>query len=118
MNIVANFQDIITKHYFDFEGRARRSVFWYFFLANFIVAIILNIVDSVVGTGGILGMLYSLAVLLPGLGLSVRRLHDTNRSGWWLLIALVPLIGAIVLIVFDVQEGTKGPNQFGADPKA
>jgi uncharacterized membrane protein YhaH (DUF805 family) len=119
MNIVNNYIDILTKHYFDFEGRTRRSVFWYFFLANIIIAIVLNVVDTMMlHLGGILGMLYALATLLPGLGIGVRRLHDTNHSGWWLLIALIPLVGAIVLIVFYVQEGTKGQNQFGADPKA
>ena len=118
MNIVAIYQDIITKHYFDFEGRTRRSVFWYFVLANIIVAVVLSIIDRMLGTGGIIGMLYSLALLLPNLGLAVRRLHDTNRSGWWILIGLIPIIGWIALIIFYVQEGTKGQNQFGPDPKA
>jgi uncharacterized membrane protein YhaH (DUF805 family) len=59
-----------------------------------------------------------LAVLLPGIAVSIRRLHDTDRSGWWLLIVLVPLVGAILLIVWYCTEGTRGPNRFGADPKA
>ncbi|MDT7577550.1 MAG: hypothetical protein QOH17_3883, partial [Pseudonocardiales bacterium] len=66
---------------------------------------------------GLLGGLYSLAVLLPSLAVGVRRLHDTDRSGWWLLIGLIPIIGGIVLLVFFVLEGTRGPNRFGADPK-
>jgi uncharacterized membrane protein YhaH (DUF805 family) len=66
---------------------------------------------------GVLRGVYSLAVLIPSLAVSVRRLHDTDRSGWWLLISLIPIIGAIVLIVFAAQEGTSGENRFGSDPK-
>ena len=69
---------------------------------------------------GIYGLqwLWGLATLIPNLAVGVRRLHDTNRSGWWMLIVLVPLIGIVVLLIFDVMEGTKGPNRFGPDPKA
>lgn len=66
---------------------------------------------------GLLGGIYSLAVLIPGIAVSVRRLHDTERSGWWLLIGLVPLIGAIVLLVFMVQDSKAGSNRFGENPK-
>ena len=69
------------------------------------------------GSFGILTLLYSLLVLVPGLAVSIRRLHDTNRSGWWLLISLIPLIGAIVLIIFMVQEGDPNENQYGPNPK-
>ena len=81
-------------------------------------------IDQAIGTGsieggvGLLGGLYSLAVLLPGLGVSVRRLHDTGRSGWWILINLIPLIGSIVFLVFTVSDGDPGPNQYGPSPKA
>jgi uncharacterized membrane protein YhaH (DUF805 family) len=88
-----------------------------FLLFNIIAAVVLSIVDSAVGTGGILGMIYSLAVLCPGIAVSIRRLHDTNRSGWWALIGLVPIVGAIVLLVFMAQEGQPGSNQYGPNPK-
>ncbi|MCB0123296.1 MAG: DUF805 domain-containing protein [Caldilineaceae bacterium] len=114
----------VLQKYFDFSGRARRKEYWYFVLFNIIVSIILAVIDQAIGTGsieggvGLLGGLYSLAVLLPGLGVSVRRLHDTGRSGWWILINLIPLIGSIVFLVFTVSDGDPGPNQYGPSPKA
>ncbi|HRW05364.1 MAG: DUF805 domain-containing protein [Caldilineaceae bacterium] len=114
----------VLQKYFDFSGRARRKEYWYFVLFNIIVSIILAVIDQAIGTGsmesgvGLLGSLYSLAVLLPGLGVSVRRLHDTGRSGWWILINLIPLIGSIVFLVFTVSDGDPGPNQYGPSPKA
>jgi uncharacterized membrane protein YhaH (DUF805 family) len=105
------------KNYVNFNGRARRKAYWMFVLFNIIAAVILSIIDNVIGTGGILGGLYSLAVLLPGIALGVRRLHDIGKSGWWLLIALVPLIGFIVLIIFAVTDSQPGENQYGPNPK-
>jgi uncharacterized membrane protein YhaH (DUF805 family) len=112
----------VLKKYAVFSGRARRKEYWMFVLFNLIIAIVLGIVDSMMGTVteqgiGLLGGLYSLAVLLPGIGVGIRRLHDTDRSGWWLLIGLIPLIGLIVLIVFFVQDSTPGENRFGPNPK-
>lgn len=79
----------------------------------------MGIVDGMMGSSGVgvLGGLYTLAVLIPSLAVSVRRLHDTNRSGWWLLLLLIPLIGALVILIFTVQDGTPGENTYGADPK-
>jgi uncharacterized membrane protein YhaH (DUF805 family) len=124
----------VLKQYVDFSGRARRTEYWMFTLFNLIISVVLGVVDRALGFGsftgsasggvgfsaslGLLGGLYALAVLLPSLGVAVRRLHDTDRSGWWLLIALIPLIGGIVLLVFFVLEGTRGPNRHGPDPKA
>lgn len=88
-----------------------------FFLFNLIIGIVLLFTESLVGGPGVLYSLYTLAVLIPGIAVSVRRLHDTGRSGWWLLISLIPLIGAIVLLVFMVLDGTPGQNQHGANPK-
>jgi uncharacterized membrane protein YhaH (DUF805 family) len=94
-----------------------------FFLFNIIISIVLIIVDGIVGTSaapgalGLLGGLYALALLIPGIAVAVRRLHDTGRSGWWILIGLVPFVGGIILIVFLVQDGTPGDNQFGSNPK-
>lgn len=113
----------VLKKYAVFNGRARRKEYWYFVLFNIIISIVLAIIDSVTGSFsteagmGLLGGIYILAVLIPGIAVSVRRLHDTDRSGWWLLIAVIPLIGAIVLLVFMVQEGKPGENQYGSNPK-
>jgi uncharacterized membrane protein YhaH (DUF805 family) len=113
----------VLKNYVGFSGRARRKEYWMFTLFSLIVAVVLAIIDGMGGfmtdSGmGLLGLLYSLAVLLPSIAVSVRRLHDIDKSGWWLLLILVPLIGAIVLLVFAVMEGTRGDNRFGPDPKA
>ena len=99
------FWDIITKHYFDFKGREGRKVFWLFTLNMVIINLILGLVFS---SADILSSLISLAVLLPSLGLSVRRLHDINFSGWWVLLGLIPVVGVIALIVFACIPGTDG----------
>ena len=112
------------KKYAVFSGRSRRSEYWYFILFYLIIYIALSFIDGVTGTFdaksgiGLLTAIFSLALLIPSLAVSVRRLHDTDRSGWWLLIGLVPLIGAIVLIVFFVQDSGAGTNRFGPNPKA
>ncbi|MBI3916739.1 MAG: DUF805 domain-containing protein [Betaproteobacteria bacterium] len=108
----------VLKKYAVFNGRARRKEYWMFFLFNIIIMVVLGIVEGIFGGPGVLGALYGLAVLLPGIGVSIRRLHDTDRSGWWLLIGLVPLIGAIVLLVFFVQDSQAAENQYGPNPKA
>jgi len=111
------------KKYAVFSGRSRRKEYWYFFLFNSIFYLILLIIDTLTGTYnqengmGLLTMIYFIAVLLPSLGLSVRRLHDTNRRGWWILLSLIPIIGAIVLLIFMVQDSTPGENRFGSNPK-
>ncbi|MGC3963957.1 MAG: DUF805 domain-containing protein [Rhodocyclaceae bacterium] len=112
-SLKSNYLDVLKNKYVSFQGRASRAEFWQFALVNFIVGIVLGIVDGIIGHQ-ILGSIYSLAVLLPGIGLGIRRLHDTDRSGWWLLISLVPLVGFIVLIVFWAQETKQGANRFGA----
>ncbi|MFB7056370.1 DUF805 domain-containing protein [Streptomyces vinaceus] len=113
-----NYYTDVLKKYVVFSGRARRQEFWMFVLFNFAVAIVVGIIDTVIGAGGILSGLYSLAVLLPVLGLAVRRLHDTDKSGWWLLLYLIPVLGWIALIVFWAIEGQPQPNQYGPNPKA
>jgi uncharacterized membrane protein YhaH (DUF805 family) len=111
------------KKYAVFEGRARRRELWFFFLFVLIIEVVLNIVDRFTGTysaeygSGLLCGLFMLAVLIPSLAVGARRLHDTGRSGWWLLIGLVPLVGAIVLIVFYVMDSQPGTNQYGPNPK-
>jgi uncharacterized membrane protein YhaH (DUF805 family) len=116
--MIQYFMDAVTKHYFDFNGRTRRAAFWYFVLVYFIIAIVVAIIQNVAHLGNILTGLLSLALLLPNLGIAVRRLHDTNRSGWWILIGLVPIVGWILLIVWYCAAGTTGANEYGPDPKA
>ena len=115
----------VLKKYAVFNGRARRKEYWMFVLFNVIVSIILSIIDRIAGLGygpndssGVLSTIYSLAVLIPSLAVGVRRMHDTGRSGWWILINLIPCIGWIWFIVLAAQEGTIGDNQHGPDPKA
>lgn len=95
------------RNYANFQGRATRSAFWYFQLVSFILSIILTAISA-----GVLGLIYSLAVILPSLALGARRLHDTNRSGWWQLIGLIPLLGIIVLIIFWAGQTKVEQNKF------
>lgn len=108
----------VLRKYAEFNGRARRTEYWMFVLFNFIAYVVLGVAERILHLSGVLSAAYGLAVLIPSLAVSVRRLHDTDRSGWWLLIGLIPLIGAIVLIVFAVQEGQATPNKYGPNPKA
>lgn len=107
----------VLKNYAGFAGRARRTEYWMFFLINFIIVAVLDIIGLALKLGTYLGIIYSLAVLLPALAVAVRRLHDTGRSGWWVLISFVPLVGTIILIVFLATEGQPGDNQYGPNPK-
>ena len=118
MNFTDAVKSVITLNYANFNGRASRSEFWYFFLFNIVVSIVLGLVDNLILGFPLLQAIFGLALLIPGLAVSVRRLHDKDKSGWWLLIALVPLIGAILLIVWYATEGTPGDNQFGPPPVA
>ena len=109
----------VLKQYAVFSGRARRTEYWMFVLCNVVFMLLVGMVDRLIGSDKeILSAIYSLAVLLPSLAVAVRRLHDTDRSGWWLLIGLIPVIGTLVLIYFMVCNGQQGPNRFGDDPKA
>ena len=108
----------VLKKYVEFNGRARRKEYWMFCLFNVVISVVLALIDSSGVTGGMLGGLYSLAVLLPALGVTIRRLHDIGKSGWWLLIILIPIIGAIVLLVFMVIDSQLEENQYGPNPKA
>ena len=111
------------KKYAVFSGRSRRMEYWYFVLFNIIVSIVLGAIDGLLGTrgsyagAGLLSGIYGLAILIPSLAVTVRRLHDIDRSGWWIFINLIPLIGAIVLLVFALSEGTPGNNRYGPSPK-
>lgn len=106
--------------YFNFDGRLSRKDFWMFVLFNFGISILITLVFS-----GILGMdglasslagLYSLAILIPGLGVSIRRLHDVGKGGMWILIGLIPLVGVFILLYYYVQDSQAGDNQYGPNP--
>lgn len=111
------FVSVIRNKYADFNGRARRTEYWYFVLFNFLVATAVGLVVGLIGLDW-LSYIYSLALLVPGIAIGVRRLHDIGKSGWWLLISFIPLIGAIWLIILLVKEGNQGSNAYGPDPKA
>ncbi|MDX9772620.1 MAG: DUF805 domain-containing protein [Bacteroidales bacterium] len=113
----------VLKNYAGFSGRARRKEYWMFVLFNIIFAIIAVILDNVlgiafgsIGYGPIYG-LYMLALIIPSLAVSVRRLHDVGKSGWMLLIGLIPLVGAIWLLVLMLTDSIPGENQYGQNPK-
>lgn len=113
----------VLKNYATFSGRARRKEYWMFFLISALISIVLTLLDILLGTysveyeAGLFSGLYSLLILIPSIAVVVRRLHDTDRSGWWILISLIPLIGVIVLFVFMCLDSQPGTNRFGANPK-
>jgi len=118
MNFADAVKTVLTLKYADFNGRASRSEFWWYVLFAIIVAVVLQFVDNVILGFPLLGAIFSLATLIPGIAVSVRRLHDKDKSGWWLLICLVPVVGAVLLIYWYATEGTPGDNQFGTPPVA
>lgn len=107
--IIGNFLDIVKNKYINFNGRARRKEYWYFMLVNCVVAFILGIIDSIIGMQ-ILGSIWSLALLLPGIGVAIRRMHDLGKSGWFILIP-------IYNIILCATEGQRQDNEYGPDPK-
>jgi uncharacterized membrane protein YhaH (DUF805 family) len=122
MNFTDAVKAVLQSNYANFNGRASRSEFWWYVLFVIIASVVLALVDNlifvrIVGSP-ILGPLFSLATIIPGLAVSVRRLHDKDKSGWFVLLALIPVVGAIILIVWYATEGTQGPNRFGPPPVA
>jgi uncharacterized membrane protein YhaH (DUF805 family) len=109
------------KQYATFSGRARRKEYWMFYLFNCIAFAVLSLVDgfltSLVGFGGLVA-LYWLATLIPTIAVSVRRLHDVGKSGWWIFITLVPLVGIFWFLYYLVIDGNEGSNEYGANPKS
>ena len=112
------------QKYAEFTGRASRPEYWWFVLAQIVVMLVAMFLDSMLGTDigdsgyGFIYLGVALALLVPAIAVGVRRLHDTDRSGWWLLLAFIPIVGAIILIVFMASEGNKGDNQYGPPPAA
>lgn len=114
--------DVLKNKYATFSGRARRKEYWMFLLINLVVSVALALIDSLIGSVsesgmGLLSSVYSIGVLIPSLALSVRRLHDIGRTGWWVLISIIPVIGAVVLLVFMLLDSEPGSNRYGANPK-
>ena len=113
----------VLNQYADFSGRARRKEFWMFTLFNAIFGITAVVIDNILGTAvegvgyGMVYGLYTLAMLIPGLAVQVRRMHDLGKSGWMLLVAFIPLAGAIWLLVLLLTEGDSGTNKYGPSPK-
>ncbi|MEE1674678.1 DUF805 domain-containing protein [Agarivorans aestuarii] len=118
-----NWYIAVLKKYLVFGGRARRKEYWMFVLINSVIGVILSFVDQATGTVnlesglGVLGSIYALAVLLPSIAVAVRRLHDTGRSGWWLFILFLPIIGVLVLLFFFLSDSDSAANAYGDNPK-
>ena len=117
-------QNVLMNNYANLNGRASRSEYWWFVLFNFIVNIVTFVIDLTLGSMitydmGYVGLIAFLALLLPSVSVSVRRLHDIGKSGWWILLAIIPIvnfIGIFVIIVFTIMEGEEQPNQYGNVP--
>ncbi len=112
MNEILDYYIKALKNYTNFNGRATRAEFWYFVLVNFIISFILNIIELSLFNTTYLATIYSLIVLIPSIALATRRLHDISKSGWWQLIGLIPIIGAIVLIIWWATP-SKEDNIYG-----
>jgi len=114
-------QTCLSTKFIEFKGRAPRSEYWWFLLFTLGVTILLSMADSTLFRSeefgsGILSTIWSLVIILPYAGVGVRRLHDLDKSGWWLLVSFVPIIGFIVLLFWFTRKGTAGENRFGPDP--
>lgn len=112
----------VLKNYVGFSGRARRKEFWMFILVNLVLTGVLTILDKMLGLRiardeGLLTTIYGVFIFLPYWAVQFRRLHDTDRSAWWLLLLLIPIVGWLIILAFNCQSGTPGVNKFGRDPK-
>lgn len=118
-----NYYFAAFKKYAVFKGRATRSEYWYFTLFNILAVLGFCLIDQMMGTFnfdvgyGLLSAIYTLAMILPGLGVSIRRLHDTGRSGWWFLITIIPVIGLLVFLYFALLDSDPDSNDYGVSPK-
>ncbi|BCG10921.1 MULTISPECIES: DUF805 domain-containing protein [Buttiauxella] len=113
----------VLRNYVGFSGRARRKEFWMFILVNLVLTGVLSILDKMLGLRiakdeGLLTTIYGVLIFLPYWAVQFRRLHDTDRSAWWLLLLLIPIVGWLIILAFNCQNGTPGENKFGSDPKA
>jgi uncharacterized membrane protein YhaH (DUF805 family) len=103
-------------HYADFSGRASRPAYWWWFLFGILVGLAANIIDAIIGSFGVISGLAGLALLIPGLAVSVRRFHDIDKSGWWILIFIIPIVGFVLWLIWFTREGDAGENQYGPPP--
>ena len=122
--MIENAKTILTQNYCNFNDRARRSEYWLFVLFNIIVEFILGAIGftlSIVLKNQIISFsllsLYSLIIFIPGLALTIRRLHDTGKSGWYILVAFIPIVGGIIVLYFLVQDSQQEQNEYGISPK-
>lgn len=113
-DLFAIIKSVILKNYVNFKGRATRAEFWWFFLFNFIVGLFLSVLGK---AGTTLQTIWSIAVMLPQLGLGVRRLHDINKSGWLMALSLIPVVGWVILIIWWAKIGDMTENQYGPVPQ-
>lgn len=117
MKAIRYYQKVL-KNYAEFNGRAHRSEYWYFFLTQTIIFLLLGSISYAVGDQyGIIGYIYNFATLIPAVAVTVRRLHDVGRSGWWWLIMFVPVFGVFILLYFLIQDSTPEENEYGPNPK-
>lgn len=116
MDIKTAVETVVLNKYADFNGRARRSEYWWFTLAYFVASIVLSVIDGIWGTPVLQGLL-GLGLLVPSLAVGARRLHDIGKSGWMLLISLIPIVGAIILIIWLAKDSDPRPNEYGPSPK-
>ncbi|MBQ7502631.1 DUF805 domain-containing protein [bacterium] len=123
MTFVQALKSVLMENYFNFDGRARRSEYWYFCLLNFLVNFAYNMITRLIDSKlvavvlAVIVIIYSLGTLIPGLAVAVRRLHDINKSGWWMLIGLIPLIGWVILLIWYCRDSELGSNEYGENPK-
>ena len=114
--LVEYWTKVVLENYANFEGRARRAEFWWFTLGNIIIFVVLGILTAIARIFYVLEIIVALALLVPSIAVAVRRLHDTDKSAWFLLIYLIPFVGWIVMIVFYATDSTRGTNQYGVSP--
>ena len=107
----------VLKNYANFQGRAHRTEYWMFTLIHILILFVLYMAEVMMGIPGVLSFIYSLALFVPMLAVACRRLHDTGRSGWWILISFVPVIGPVILLIFVVLDSENRTNQYGPVPK-
>ncbi len=117
MNPISAWQQVVLQNYANFKGRARRSEYWHYMLANVIAYVVLSILTRASGIFGLLLGVYWLAMIIPGLAVTIRRLHDTDKSGWFILVSLIPFVGTIVLLVFLFADSKAGTNNWGTSTK-
>lgn len=117
MQVIDYWRRALTERYTDFSGRSRRMEYWSWVLVNFVIGLVISALFAVSELFVFLYIVWVLGIIVPGIAVAIRRLHDTDKSGWWLLIVVVPFVGPLVLLVFFLMDSTRGPNQYGPSEK-